>query len=334
MTRRPLTAVALAALLVLLADGVATAAVKWDYYIFVGITHPIGQYAKEFADEVKKRTGGALEIVVRPAGELPYKPMEMVRVTGQGQVQLADGYMGFIAGDAKIGSLPGMPFLATTADELKRTMEVLEPYVVKELDKFGTTILYWYTWPPQNVWGRGQPITSIEGFKGRKVRATSPEQTEMLKRFGAVPVTFTTAEVPAAAQRGAMEAVLTAGFNLLGAKWYEFTEWAWVPDIHMGGPSYILVNKKALESLPADVRKTLQTVARESHERVLREIPGREDADRKTLETTHKIRLIRPPASEVEKGRKLMEPYWAEWAKARGPEAIEALGKVRKALGR
>jgi TRAP-type transport system periplasmic protein len=29
-----------------------------------------------------------------------------------------------------------------------------------------------------------------------------------------------------------------------------------------------------------------------------------------------------------------MRPYWDEWAKARGPEAIEALGKVRTALGR
>jgi len=29
-----------------------------------------------------------------------------------------------------------------------------------------------------------------------------------------------------------------------------------------------------------------------------------------------------------------MRPYWDEWAKARGPEIVEALGKVRAALGR
>jgi hypothetical protein len=28
-----------------------------------------------------------------------------------------------------------------------------------------------------------------------------------------------------------------------------------------------------------------------------------------------------------------MRPYWDEWAKARGPEVVEALGKVRAALG-
>jgi TRAP-type transport system periplasmic protein len=334
MAGRSLFGAVIAALLLLPPAGAAGAATRWDYYVFVGITHPIGQYAKEFAEEVKKRTNGALEIIVRPAGELPYRATEVTRVTGQGQVQLADGYMGFIAGDVKIAGLTGLPFLVTTAEELNKAVSALEPFLLKEMDRFGVGVLYWYTWPPQNVWGRGEAITTIDGFKGRKIRATSPEQTEMLRRFGAVPVTFTTPEVPAAAQRGAMEAILTAGFNLLGAKWYEFTDWAFLPDIHIGGPSYILVNKKALEALPADVRKTLQAVAEESHQRMLREIPAREEKDRKTLETEHKIRLIRPAAAEVAKGRNLMEPYWAEWAQGRGPEAVEALGKVREALGR
>ena len=29
-----------------------------------------------------------------------------------------------------------------------------------------------------------------------------------------------------------------------------------------------------------------------------------------------------------------MKPYWDEWAKSRGPMVVEALGKVRAALGR
>ncbi len=312
----------------------AMAAEKWDFFLYVGITHPVGQYAKEFAEEVKKRTHGALEIVVRPAGELPYNMSEMARVVGQGQVQLADGYAGFIAGDTKIASLPSLPFLITTAPELMRAMEVLEPYVVKDLDRFGTAVLFWYTYPPQNIWGRGKPITTIADFKARKIRANSPEATEMLKRFGAVPVTFAPAEVPAAAQRGAIDGVITAGFNLLASKWYEFTEWAFLPDISIGGPSYILVNKKAVDALPPDARTALRAVGREFQERMLREIPAREEQDQTTLQASHKIRLIRPPAAESQKGRSIMEPYWEQWARERGPAAVEALAAVRKTLGK
>jgi hypothetical protein len=32
--------------------------------------------------------------------------------------------------------------------------------------------------------------------------------------------------------------------------------------------------------------------------------------------------------------RKLMEPYWDEWAKQGGPKTIEAVAQVRKTLGR
>ena len=42
---------------------------------------------------------------------------------------------------------------------------------------------------------------------------------------------------------------------------------------------------------------------------------------------------VAPPA-DVAKMRKVMEPYWDEWAKAGGPKVVEALGQVRKAIGR
>ncbi len=37
---------------------------------------------------------------------------------------------------------------------------------------------------------------------------------------------------------------------------------------------------------------------------------------------------------EVARAVETMKPYWDEWAKSRGPEVVEALAKVRTALGR
>jgi TRAP-type C4-dicarboxylate transport system substrate-binding protein len=37
---------------------------------------------------------------------------------------------------------------------------------------------------------------------------------------------------------------------------------------------------------------------------------------------------------DVAMAEKLIAPYWDEWAKSKGPEAVEALKKVRAALGR
>ena len=65
---------------------------KWDIYVVTGVTHPITLRYKEFAEEVKKATNGKLEIVVRPAGELPFRATEVVKVAGDGQVQITEAY--------------------------------------------------------------------------------------------------------------------------------------------------------------------------------------------------------------------------------------------------
>ena len=39
-------------------------------------------------------------------------------------------------------------------------------------------------------------------------------------------------------------------------------------------------------------------------------------------------------ADDVKLATEKLRPYWDEWAKAHGPEAIEVLGKIRAAVGR
>lgn len=58
-----------------------------------------------------------------------------------------------------------------------------------------------------------------------------------------------------------------------------------------------------------------------------------EAASQKTLADAGYVLTQAKPA-EVAKAVETMTPYWDEWAKSRGPEVVEALGKVRAALGR
>ena len=66
-----------------------------------------------------------------------------------------------------------------------------------------------YYFPLQFAWS-SKKLTSLEDFKGQKIRATSPEQIEFLKRFGANGLTVSGAEVPSALERGVVDGVLTA----------------------------------------------------------------------------------------------------------------------------
>jgi TRAP-type C4-dicarboxylate transport system substrate-binding protein len=311
----------------------AHAAEKWDMFVFPGATHPITMRLKEFADEVKKRTDGYLTITVRPQGEFPFKATEVVRATGLGQVQLGEAYSGFISGAVPISSIGNLPFLVRTSEELTKIYPIISRYAEPEFQKAGVKTLFYFEWPDQNLWGRGPQIKKMEDFAGRKFRTTDVKQAEMLRQFGAASVSLTLAEVPAAVERGVVEGFLTAGFNVVGAKWYEFVKWGFTPGFHVGGPDYVLVNQQAYNKLPANVRKALDEVAVEWGPRMTRQNLGDEAKDREFL-TKQGIDIYTPPKAEIDRMTAKMADYWTSWAAQQGANATAALKEIRQALGR
>jgi TRAP-type C4-dicarboxylate transport system substrate-binding protein len=306
----------------------------WDYYLFTGITHPVSVYLKGFADEVSKRTNGELTIVVRPAGELPFRATEVVKATGDNLVQMGSAYAGFISGTTPLASIGGNPFLIRTYDDLARVWPAMDEASSKEFRKFGVKTLFHWAWPPQNFYGRGTPIRTVKDFDGRKLRTTDPKQAEMLRRLHASSVTLTTEEVPVAMERKVAEGVATASFNILGAKWHEFLEWGRLDDFHIGGPNYEIVNLEAYEALPAGVRATLDAVAAEWSAKMLKEISATEEQARQTLHDKYKVELIKPDAGQINEITGLMKSYWEEWAAQQGPDGMALMKKVRGILGK
>jgi TRAP-type transport system periplasmic protein len=312
----------------------AAAQTKWDLYAFTGVTHPITLRYKMFADEVKAATGGKLEILVRPAGELPFRATELVKTTSAGQVQLAAAYQGFISGEVPIASMASLPFLVRNADELEKVWPIIEKYTNPAFAKRGVRTLFWHTWPEQNIFGKGKPIKTIADFAGRKIRSTDGKQAEMLKQLGASSVNLTTAEVPVAMERGVADGFLTAAFNVIGAKWYEFTEWAWMGEVHIGGPDYLIMNIAAYDKLPADVKAKLDEVAAAFGPKMRAMNLGDEKGAIEALKTQHKVAVYAPPKEVVEELTSRMKPYWESWSKQQGPDAEAMLKEIRAALGK
>jgi len=314
--------------------GMAQSPAKWDMYSMVGVTHPITLRYKAFADEVKKATAGKLEIIVRPAGELPFRATEVVKVTGDNQVQLSEAYQGFISGAVPLASIASLPFLVRNGEELEKVWPIIDKYTSVEFAKSGVKTLFHHTWPVQNIFGRGKPIRTVDDFKGRKIRSTDGKQAEMLKQLGASSVSLTTAEVPVAMERGVAEGFITAAFNVIGAKWYEFVQWGWLGDIHIGGPDYTLVNVAAYDKLDADTRAKLDAVAKDYAPRFRAANLADEAKDLEALKTQHKVDVFVPPKEQIDMLVDKMKPYWEQWASGQGATGTAMLKEVRAALGK
>ena len=111
-----------------------------------------------------------------------------------------------------------------------------------------------YYFPVQIAWS-SKKLTSLDDFKGQKIRATSPEQIEFLKRFGANGLTVGAPEVPSALERGVVDGVLTA--NAGGGKvWKDLLKYYYEIGLNFFEAN-IIVNKEAYAKLPANYRDVL-----------------------------------------------------------------------------
>jgi TRAP-type C4-dicarboxylate transport system substrate-binding protein len=220
--------------------------------------------------------------------------------------------------------------LITSTQEFDKALAVMKPYVDKAYDKRGSTVLSTYYFPLQIAWS-SKKLTSLDDFKGQKIRATSPEQIEFLKRFGANGLTVSGAEVPSALERGVVDGVLTA--NAGGGKvWKDLLKYCYEIGLNFFEAN-IAVNKEAYAKLPADQREVLTKAIVELSPKMTQILFAEEGEEKAKRKAEGMVQTTATP-EDYKRGAERMVSYWDEWAKPKGAETQEALKKVREALGR
>lgn len=305
--------------------------IKWDMIVPVPPSQTgfsVTNFVEDFAREVKERTNGQLQITVRPPGELPYTADQTLATVGGGKVEMGDT-AAFIAAESKVGALPQLPYLVQSPEEFYRILPDLQTALQPDLDRFGAALLASYSYPVQTLWGRGDAPSSLRDLSGKDVRASSPEQAYLLRRLGANPVSLVSADVATSVQRGVVDAITTSGFNAFGAGW-SFLQWGYLSPVN-DVPGFWVVNRKALDGLPEDVRSTLQDVAQEYQDKMESAIPDLESRGLDGLKSQG-TKLVDGNDGDIALGTSIMSPYWDTWASDNN--LTDLMDKVKQSLGR
>jgi TRAP-type transport system periplasmic protein len=305
---------------------------EWDLALYVGVGDPLTAILEDFADDLRGRTDGALDITVRPAGELPYGPDEFLRRVGDGSMAMADSLGAFVGGDCRIAAIGTVPLLIRDGEEWLTAWETLESPTQDCFEEFGARALATYSWPSQNVWGRGDAPQTLDGLAGRVIRQTGPETGELLTQLGVEPVSLTTPEVAGALQRGVVDGAVTSGLSVKGAGWDDSINWGYIVNF-VSAPSFILVSVDEWNSLDGVLQDALASAGEELQDRLRNELPALEQDARAEL-TGQGVELVEASDAEVEQITQLMEGYWSEWSADHPAEIQQAVEQVREALGR
>jgi TRAP-type C4-dicarboxylate transport system substrate-binding protein len=304
-------------------------AVTWDMYIYNAVaTIPSVRDTQKMVDRIDAETNHALQIRLHLGGSLQINVTTITQAVGDGIVQMADD--SFYGGSVPIGDLSRLPFLIDSQEEYNKIEPIVSKLMAAGYAKRGIVMLGGYVYPVQVPFAR-KKLTSLADMKGLKMRVTSPEQGEFVKRFAGIPITMGTPEVPAALDRGVIDGAFTASAGA-GYPWKDLLKYNYRLGVNYV-TSYIIANKAAFDALPPDVQATVRRVVAESMPGIVADMLA-EEANLTQKMADSGILVTPSNPEDVVEATKRMTSYWEDWARARGPDGVSGLAAVRAALGR
>ncbi|KRR21556.1 C4-dicarboxylate ABC transporter substrate-binding protein [Bradyrhizobium lablabi] len=217
------------------------------------------QNAMAFAEEVKKQSGGTVNITVKAGGQLGFKGPEHLRAVRDGLVPLADVLNIQQVGDEPFMGVESIPFLAGSMDELK----VLQKYVRPEYEKItarnNQKILYIVPWPTQYLHLKVK-VSTVDGLKNIKIRVPDKNNVDMLNVVGMAPVLIPWGETIPALASGAVAGVSTSAVSGVDGKFWEFLKYVY-PTNHVWSSQMVTVNLDSWKALSADQQQLVAGVA-------------------------------------------------------------------------
>lgn|SRR5690606_585043 len=220
-----------------------------------------GQGLALFARRVEEGTEGKIKINLHPSASL-FKAPEIKRAVQTGQAQVGEVLMSIHENENPIFGVDGLPFLATSYEEVDRLWTYARPEVEKALAAQGLTLLYSVPWPPQGLYTK-QPVNSVADLKGSKWRAYNAITARLASAIEAQPITVQAAELPQAFATGVINSAMMSAQTGYDSRIWESIKYfydvqAWMPR------NIVFINTAVFERLDPETQKIVRDAAAEA----------------------------------------------------------------------
>jgi TRAP-type transport system periplasmic protein len=316
------TVIALAAFA---AFGAAQAQTKWD----MPTPYSEGEFhtrnIKAFVEDVKKNTGGAVDINVHSNGSLLKHP-DILRAVSTGQVNIAEFLLGQFGNEDPVFAADNVPFVAPGYDNAFKFYQAQKPVLEKKLQGRGMKLLYAVSWPGQGIYTK-DPVKSASDFKGLKMRTYSPLTSRLAELLGAAPTIAQVPDVPQMFATGAMHAMVTSSATGTSTKAWEFVKNyyktnAWNPK------NVVVVNERAFSRLPKNQQDGILKAAAAAEPRGW-DMSRQRERDADELLAKNGVTVSEPSPQLKAQLAKIGEQMASEWEKSAGADGQEILKRYR-----
>ncbi|MCK3777843.1 TRAP transporter substrate-binding protein [Ensifer sesbaniae] len=322
-------ALGLALPLVLLTAGPTLAEIRDQTIKFASANnkgHPQVMGMEKFAELVKDKSGGKIEVKLFPGGTLGGDVQTVSALQG-GVIEMTVLNAGILANNVKQFGAVDLPFLFDSGAEADKVMDgAFGDSLLKLLPDTGLVGLGYWELGFRNLTNNRHPVTKLEDIKGLKIRTIqSPIPIELFNTLGANAVPLPYTELYTALETGTVDGQENPAANILNAKFYEVQKYMTLTR-HQYNPQIVLVSKKFWDGLNDEEKTVLQaaaTEARDYQRKVSRE------ADATALEEIRKtgMEISELSPEETQKLRDAVKPVIEKFSAEIGTETVQALFK-------
>jgi len=216
---------------------------------------------RKFAQDVEKRTNGALKFDIYPNSSL-VKVNSQFSALRRGALDFSLVPLSYAGGEVpetNIGLLPALVPSYEIGSKWKNAE--VGKLLSQILAEKGVIVVTWI-WQAGGVASRSKPMVSPDDAKGMKIRGGSREMDMMFKDAGASVLSLPSNEIYAAMQTGAMDAALTSSTSLISFRLEEVSKF-----LTSGrGKSYwfmfepLMMSKQIFDKLPKSQQDAIMAV--------------------------------------------------------------------------
>lgn len=218
----------------------------------------------KFADEVQKRTHGALTATVYPGASL-MKTNAQLNAVRKGALDMSLFPISYAGGEIPELNIGLMPGIVTSYEQGMAWKNAEAGKLLSQvLYEKGVLFVSWI-WQAGGVASRSKAIVEPEDSKGLKIRGGSREMDMVLKAAGASVVSLPSNEIYQSVQSGALDAAMTSSTSLISFRLEEVAK-----NLTTGrGKAYwfmlepLLISRDVFEKLPKDMQTVVMTVGTE-----------------------------------------------------------------------
>jgi TRAP-type C4-dicarboxylate transport system substrate-binding protein len=287
------------------------------------------------ADRLKERTNGRLILEPFPSGSLvPAK--EIFNAVKRGMIQMGTISPAYIRDQVEVaGIAAGLPFAFKNVWECAYFHKWLgfEKMIQEEAATHGVFYSTDKVYPTELVLKK--PVKSLDDFKGLKLRSSGVLQV-FLSSLGAAASYLPGSEVYPSLASGVIDgAHWGAAQGAYSMKLYDVCKYHLLPGLNIAGTDAFVVNQKAIDALPDDIRETFYWSLEEEFWKRTNQYIYLEAIVLAKAVNEKGVTVVNLPLEEQKKITQIAMEMWEKEGE-KGPEAAKALQMLKdylKSLG-